>query len=117
MTTHILDRDPITGITMTFRFDHARDQFKIGYRQDRAEVERIIDQNRRQVNECDAKAQMKNDMIWYCRVPTIVQYEWLAKFGLNFGKREHFKACMDLIDHGDYRYLKTCPIQHTFKSA
>ncbi len=58
---------------------------------------------------------MKNDVIRYCRVPTIVQYEWLAKYGLNFHKREHFAACMDLIDNGDYRYLKTTTIKHDFR--
>jgi len=115
--TRILDRDPISGITTTFRYDHATDKFKIGYSQDRAQVEAIIESNKRQMIESDPKAQMKNDMVWYCRVPTIVQYEWLKKFGLNFQKREHFKPCMDLIDHGDYGYLKTVPIKHTFKSA
>ncbi len=116
MTTRVLDHDPISGITTTFRYDHATDRFKIGYRQDREQVEKIIESNKRQMIESDPKAQMKNDMVWYCRVPTIVQYEWLKKFGLNFQKREHFKPCMDLIDHGDYGYLKTVPIKHTFRA-
>ncbi len=117
MTTRLLDHDPISGITTTFRYDSATDKFKIGYSQSKAQVEAIIDSNKRQMAECDPKAQMKNDMIWYCRVPTIVQYEWLAKYGLNFNRRDHFKACMDMVEHGDYRYLKTCPIKHEFKSA
>ena len=117
METRILDIDPLTGIKTTFRYDDATDQFKIGYSQSREQVEHLVDHAKRQAIESDAKLQMKNDMVKYATVPTIVQYEWLKKYGLNFYKREHFAACMALIDRGDYGYLKTTPIKHDFRQA
>ena len=107
--SRVLDIDPISGIATTFRYDSELDKTIIGYHQNTTP---IIEANKRAVIETDAKAQMKNDLVHYARIPTIVQYEWLYKHGVDFNKTEHQKAWMRLLNSPDYKYLKTTTIYH-----
>lgn len=106
--SRIIDVDPITGLTMTFRYDHATDQTVIGYSQD---CTRIIDDNKRAQIENDAAAQLKGEWMHAARVPTIVQMEWLTKYGVNFHRRDHESKWKALINSPDYKYLKRVDVK------
>ena len=103
MSARIIDVDPVTGIAMTFRYDAERDETIIGYHQDATP---IIEHNKRLAIEREQS--LKGDYLaHYACVPTIVQYEWLFRHGVNFGKRDHWPEVMKLLNSPDYKYLKT----------
>ena len=109
MTTRILDRDPITGIVTTFRYDHANDQFTIGEHQD---CEPIIEYNKRVMIEADHSGQKKRDWIHYAKIPNVVICQWKTNYGVDFFKREDERRWMKLLNSPEYKYLKCSPLKH-----
>lgn len=106
----VLDHDPFTGITTTFDYDEAADQTLIGYHQD---VTNILEANKRDLlNVEQHKRHAKDEWSHYARIPTIVQYEWLTKYGVNFNDPDHKKAWLKLLDSPDYKYCKTTSYRH-----
>ena len=110
MTTRILDRDPLSGITTTFRFDHARDEVIIGEYQD---CEPVLEDNKRALIEADHRAQMKGDWIHYAKVPNVVILQWKTNHGVDFFNPHHKREWFKLLNSPDYAYLKRSPIKHT----
>ncbi len=54
----------------------------------------------------------KEEWAHYARIPIIVQYEWLQKYGVNFADPDHWPAVMKLINSPDYKYLKRTSYFH-----
>jgi hypothetical protein len=109
----ILDVNPLTGETVTFRYDHATDKIVLGHHQDLTAVEAILDDNRMAQLDTDMhKRGAKKEWSLYARVPNIVQMEWLHKHGVDMGNKDHWSACMKLINSPDYKYLKRTSYYH-----
>ena len=104
----ILDYDPLTGMSTTFNYNHTDDTFSVGCKQ---ECSGIVEAAKEKLATADHRKQMKDDLIHYAYVPVAVQYEWLSKYGVDFGNRDHNKAWMRLLNT-EYKHLKTTPITH-----
>jgi len=113
MSSRILDVDPLTGLTVTFRYDEASDKVILGHHQDMDAVKAVLEDNKLAALDTDMhRTGAKRDWALYARVPNIVQMEWLVKYGVDFGNRDHFKKCMELINSPDYKYLKRTTYHH-----
>lgn len=105
-----VDYDPISGITTTFSYDHANDQFTVGYSQDTTAIQ---ESNKLAQLDMDAhKAQSKNNWNLYARVPNIVIMEWRQKYGVDFFNKDHWPDVMKLINSPDYRDVKRTSYYH-----
>ena len=106
----IIDVDPISGITTTFSYDHANDQFQVGYHQDTTAIQ---ESNKLAQLDVDShRAQAKNGWSKYARVPNIVIMEWKQKYGVDFFNRDHWPRVMKLINSTDYRDVKRTTYYH-----
>lgn len=107
---HILDHNPISGMTITFEFDHANDQFTIGHHQDTTNV---LEENKYQLLDLEAhRAQAKSGWAHYAKIPEIVVMEWKQKYGVDFYNPNHWKKCMALLNDPEYAYLKRTSYKH-----
>ena len=105
----LLDYDPLRGVSC---FMEVRgDQMMLTHEQD---VQPILDRNKAAAADADKTARgIKQDWWKYASVPTVVEMEWLQKFGVDLGNPHHKKRVFDLLNHPDYRYLKTTEKFHT----
>lgn len=95
-----VDYDPISGITTTFTYDHASDQFTIGRHQD---VEQIVERNKASQLDIDShRKQAKNNWSLYASVPNILIEKWMTEQGVNFFDPNHWPKVMELINSRDY---------------
>jgi hypothetical protein len=100
----VIDYDPFTGQKMTFRYDHANDQFTLGYHMDYDDLERIADRNRL---ERDNPTKLADNYIdHYARIPTTVIYEWLFKYGVDYNKKEDQDKWMAMLEWPEYKMWK-----------
>lgn len=108
--SRILDFDPLTGMTMTFRYDADTDTTVVGYQQDCAP---ILDDNKEAALDVDShRKQAKNEWAHYARIPTVVQYKWLYEHGVNFADKNHWPKVMQLLNSPEYKYLKRTTYYH-----
>ena len=107
----LLDYDPLTGVSCWFEYQHAEDRMVLTHTQD---VSSILDANKAQANDDDkTKRGWKNDWWKYASVPAIVEIEWMQKYGVKIDNPAHSKKVFQLLNHPDYRYLKTTAKVHT----
>lgn len=108
--SRVIDYDPLTGLTTTFDYIAAEDKTVLTYTQD---CTRIIEDNKQAMLDEDMhKAGSKEEWAHYARIPIVVQYEWLQKFGVNFANPDHWPGVVKLINSPDYRYLKRTSYFH-----
>jgi hypothetical protein len=106
----LIDVDPISGITTTFSYDHANDQFTVGYFQDTTAIQ---ESNKLAQLDIDShRKQAKNNWNLYARVPNIVIMEWKRKYGVDFFDRDHWPRVMQLINSRDYADVKRTTYYH-----
>ena len=106
----IVDYNPLTGETVTFRYDHALDRVVLGHHQD---VEPIIERNKQRLLDTDKhRQQAKDDWAMYASVPNVTIVDWRKNKGVDFFKREDWPRVMKLINDPDYKYLKTTTYHH-----
>lgn len=107
----LLDYDPVHQVSTYF--ETKDDEFFFSYEQD---VSKLLDSNKAQANDDDkTKRGWKQDWWKYATVPAIVEIEWLNKYGVRLGDPNHQKKVFELLNHPDYRYLKTTDKVHTIK--
>ena len=107
----LLDYDPLTGVSCYMEVDHAKNHLSLTHEQD---VSHILDKNKAAANDDDkTKRGIKQDWWKYASVPAIVEIEWLNKFGVDLGNPHHKKRVFQLLNHPDYRFLKTTSKVHT----
>jgi hypothetical protein len=99
----LIDHDPGTGLKKWMNYDWETDSILIAYDQDRAAVNSILDRNKSA--QSDQHGRM-GDMEKAAEIPTIVMYEWLTKFGVDFWNPAHKDGVKRLLNDPDYRYLK-----------
>lgn len=105
----ILDYNPITGEKVTFDWHEAEGTFTIGHHQD---TTAIIEANKIQVRDSDAKLQVKKGWLKYASIPNIVVLKWKLEHGVDFFNEDHWPKVMGLLNSRDYRYLKTTEMNH-----
>ena len=110
----LLDVDPITGVECYFDFQG--DQVTLTHEQSMADVQRILDANKRAANDDDkTKRGIKNDWWKYATIPAIVEVEWMTKYGVSLGNQAHKKRIFELLNSPEYKYLKTTSKFHSIK--
>ena len=100
----LVDYDPLTGLTTSFNYDHATDQYKIGYHMDYDDLERIADANK--LERAERKKIGENYFDLYARIPTTVIYEWLTKYGVDYNNKDHQEKWMAMLEWPEYKMWK-----------
>lgn len=109
----LIDYDPITGISTYHSYDSLTDTTTISHESD---AEPVLEQNKVMANDDEHwKRGVKQDFVKYASIPAGVIHEWLTKYGVNIWDKNHWKRVGELINHPDYRYLKTTSKYHRFK--
>jgi hypothetical protein len=49
-------------------------------------------------------------------VPAVVEIEWMQKYGVDMSNPGHKKRVFELLNHPDYKYLKTTAMIHTINA-
>ena len=107
----LLDYDPISGVSCYY--EHTADNVVLTHEQDVRLIQSILDQNKRDANnESKTKKGIKEDWWKYASIPAIVEIEWLQKYGVNLNDPAHKSKIFKLLNHPDYRYLKTTTKVH-----
>ena len=115
MTKRVLDYDPITGMTCYVDYEKSTDRMILTHEQD---IQPILDANKRAANDQEkTKRGMKNDWWKYASVPAVVQVEWANKYGVKMWDKNHDQAVFRLLNHPDYKYLKTTDKVHTIANG
>jgi hypothetical protein len=111
MTKRLLDYDPINGVSCWF--EYRNDHVVLTHTQD---ISQVLEANKRSANDDDKTKQgIKQDWWKYASVPAVVEIEWLQKYGVSLDNPDHKKKVFELLNHPDYRYLKSTSKVHTVK--
>lgn len=114
MAKRLLDYDPITGVSCFWDYRPDEQRVVLSHEQD---VSAILDANKRAANDDDkTKRGWKTDWWKYASVPAIVEIEWMQKYGVSLENPAHKKKIFELLNHPDYRYLKTTNKVHTINA-
>lgn len=106
----LIDRDPLTGESVWYEFNHADQSATITHEQN---VSRIIENNKCDILDEDrTKEGMKRDWWHYARVPNTVIIEWKQKLGVDFWNMNDRPKVFKLLNSPDYAYLKTTHKTH-----
>jgi len=106
-----LDYNPLTGESCHMQFNG--NEMRIVNTQD---VSSLIDANKRlQNNESLTRKGIKNDLIHYASIPNGLILKWKQELGVDVFNKEHRKKVFALLNHPDYKYLKTTTIMHDGK--
>lgn len=97
----LFDYDPSTGLKTWFSSDD-EDGGRWHFRREQ-DVSPILDANK----EAQAESWDKSSEMWHAaHIPTIVMYEWAAKYGVEMWNPDHKDGVKRLLNHPDYRYLR-----------
>ena len=111
----LLDYDPINGVSCWFE-QHEDDKVVITHSQEANLIEQALERNLRDRNDTEKTARgIKRDLWKYAHVPAGVQMEWLQKFGVDFWNPHHKREVFRLLNHPDYKYLKTTDKHHEIR--
>jgi hypothetical protein len=106
----LVDRNPLTGESVWYEFNHSDQSATITHEQD---VESVLERNIAAANDDDkTKRGIKNDLWKYASIPNIVQIEWKQKYGVDIMNRDHQKAMFKLLNSPEYSYLKCTTKYH-----
>jgi hypothetical protein len=113
MTERLLSHDPITGLTEWHSYDELTDTTII---RTEGDSEPYLDMNKKMANDTDFTKKGIKDEFWlYASIPPAVQVQWLIEKGVDVYNKHHGKEISKLLEHPDYRYLKTTTKHHRFK--
>ena len=98
--------DRHSGLVETFHMD---DEGNVAF-QMTADVEPVIDDNKRALTQGNNGYTPSRDMVRVASIPIAVQYEWIQKFGVDPLKRENEALLKRLLNSNEYRYLRTSEI-------
>ena len=108
MTRRLLDFDPLSGVSCYMEV--RGDTFTLTHEQD---VQPILDRNKADAADSDKTSRgMKQDWWKYASVPAIVEIEWMQKYGVDLGNPAHKRKVFELLNHPDYKYLKSTSKHH-----
>ena len=104
MSEWLLNIDPVNRAYNTFDYDEASDKIVIRRYWERAEVERVLRDNEFLRNHT---TQRGRDIQHAARIPDIVIYEWLHKFGVRIWDKNHQKKVHELLNSNEFYKLRT----------
>ena len=105
MDRRLFDYDPETGTRIDFENTDRR--FNLIYSQD---VEPILDVNKAKQRAGRDYYAADPDLWRVASIPVTIQMDWLTKFGVDLMNPEHWERVKKLLNHPDYRYLKTAEV-------
>lgn len=108
MSARLLDYDPLTGQREYFKAN-GDGTFSIVYEQ---QVGSILEANKADFIERDAKKQIDRDWVLYARIPNIVAMKWRNEQGVDIFNKNHRRKMFSLLNDPDYRYLKAVDMRH-----
>lgn len=112
MARHVIDYDPITGITQYFDYDHAIQKIVLTSTQD---VSKALDfAAELRADEDRTKYGIKADFVHYAIIPPLIQMEMKTKHGVDFWKKEDDPRTYRLIND-EYARFKVTNITHNCK--
>lgn len=107
------DYDPNTGLHEINVSDDASDILTVHKYQD---LTALLDRNAELRNTGATDGGIRKGLWHYASVPIGIQYELLAKYGLNFHNKNHTSRIFDVINR-DYPLLKTTNKHHSIKHS
>lgn len=109
---HVLDYDPVTGVTQYFDYDHAQNMIHLTSTQD---VSRALDLAAELRADTDrTKNGIKTDLLHYAIIPPLIQMEMKTKHGVNFWDKNDDPRTYRLIND-EYARFKVTNITHNCK--
>lgn len=105
MTEYLLDKDPINRAFNTFELDG--DTIIVRRYWYSEDVNAILDANARQRLDAPLASERKPDIRQTARIPDIVHYEWLQKFGVRSWDPNHQKEVQRLLNSNEFSKLRT----------
>lgn len=97
----LLDYDPTSGLKEWISTDEETGISHIRYEQD---VQPILDYNKEMQANNDLN---KRDDMWHAaKIPAVIIYEWMTKFGVNAFDQNHKEGVKRLLNSNEYRYLR-----------
>ena len=100
--------DPVSGMTRTLDYDHARDELMVKTTQD---CEAIIDHNKRLATWDDGYTPSR-EMRRVASIPLVIYQQWMSEDGVNLmtmPKGEKAAYLRKKLNDPDWRYLRTAP--------
>jgi hypothetical protein len=112
MARHVLDYDPLTGITEYFDYDHATQRIILSHEQD---VSKALDLAAELRADRDrTRNGIKTDFLHYAIVPPVIQLEMKQKHGVNFWDKKDDARTYALLND-EYSRFKVTEIVHNVK--
>jgi len=102
---YMLDKDPLNRAFNTFELDG--DTIIIRRYWLSEDVSAILDANARQRLDAPLASERKPDIRQTARIPDIVHYEWLQKFGVRSWDKNHQKEVQRLLNSNEFYKLRT----------
>ena len=113
MARMLIDKDPFTGESVWYQFNHGDLSATITHEQD---ASGILDNNVTDQNDTGRTQEgIKRDWWHYARVPNTIIVKWKQELGVDFYNPDHRKKVFELLNHPDYRMLKTTHKEHREK--
>lgn len=110
MSERIIDYDPLTGESVTFKYNHGDDSFTIGHVQD---CSHLIEHNKLLAADTEyTKRGIKESWLKYASIPNVVYMNWKQQLGVDLFNRDHMPKVMQLLNSPEYKFLKTTAIYH-----
>lgn len=95
--TRFFDRDPLSGSTTLYHYDHGTDQFSF---EERLDTEPLLDQNRREHNDA-TDAHWKGDLHKVASLPLMIWFK-LKKEGI-LDDQKRFRKWLNDPDNAKFR--------------
>jgi hypothetical protein len=102
---YFLDKDPLNRAWNTFELDG--DTIIIRRYWHSEDVNAILDANAQQRLDAPLASERKPDIRQTDRIPDIVHYEWLQKFGVRSWDKNHQKEVQRLLNSREFYRLRT----------
>ena len=104
-TKRLLDYDPVARLATYHKYDDQTQTTWIEYEQD---AEPHVDFSKALQNDPTYRARgVKANRLHFAHVPTIVQMEWVTKYGVRMWDKNHRSKVMSLLNSPEYKHLRT----------
>ena len=112
MAKHLLDYDPISGMSCYMNYDHALEKVILSHEQD---VQKALDiAQYLRTDESYTKDGIKSDFLHYAIVPATIQLEMKAKHNVDFWDKNQDPQVYGLINT-EYSKFKVTEITHALR--
>jgi len=103
MAEWYLDSDPVNGAFSTFDFDEGEDRVIVRRYWDSEAVKEVLERNH---YDREHTTPRDPDMQRAARIPDMVIYEWLMKWGVRAWDKNHQKKVNELLSSNEFYKLR-----------